>query len=153
MELTDLIADVDSFLESFLEGPKAKPAPKREAIGKTAPRVRPFRPAWKSEALILVTHQTQCACGRKYTDSAGLLIRFRHRDGKTLWETTEHVAAHRPDIPREERIISRKVLYCHECFEVDRSQQSLDLQLWPAPEPLGEAEREAIDSQLSQPLE
>lgn len=155
IELDDIAASVDSILAEYTEGALLKRPPKQAVIAKapTVRPVRPWRPVWHSEALILVTHSVTCACGERYTSPAGLLVRFRHRDGKTLWETNEHVAAHRPDIPREERILRIKTLYCHKCFEPAKGQREFDLQLWPTYEPLGLEEREALDSTVTLTLE
>lgn len=148
----DLSASVDAILSEFTEGIPLRKAPKREVIAKapTPRRVKPFRPTWTSEALVLVTETTTCACGETYTAPGGLLVRFRHRNGREIWETNEHVASHRRDIPRVERILQHKTLYCHKCFDQCVPQPELDLQLWPI---IPCSFEERLDSQLHQPKE
>lgn len=162
IDISDISAEVDAFLSDLLEdAPKPPRRLKvRDSIPKTpkptVPRVRPYRPQWHSEALVLVTHEINCACGQCYIAPAGVLVRFRNIDGKTLWETSEHASATKPNIPRVERRIKVRTLFCHHCFEPDNRQLSFPphtLEMWPAWEPSALEVREAIDSQLSTPLE
>ena len=87
---------------------------------------------WRAIALILPIHEHQCSCGHTYRSPAGEqpLVRFIHKKTGALHEASNHPVRFNPHLPREIRILPRKVPHCHQCFLSRSSDSPVQLDLF-----------------------
>ncbi len=94
------------------------------------PRTPRYKPTWVSEAVVVCTTYTHCACGCGYVAVSRPLLRFRHQRNHSLWEIRDHVGIQRPALPLDHRERVEQVPFCPACFGAHPSAPTqLELQL------------------------